>query len=341
MAKSPLAAALKKAVGENDTIQGVNVWLDTGFPPLNKAISNSYRGGFPCGRIIEMFGPSSAGKTLLATQAMISAQKMGGVAVFLDHENSFVSELGAKYGLDIDEDNGHWVYKQPDTFEEAIDITGLILKTVREGKYIEPDAPIIIVYDSLASMVPKSKAEKLEKGDDIGMNDNTALARATAAHFPTLALWARKYNACLLFLNQIRTKIGVMFGDPTTSPGGNAPEFYASVRIKLGRSQIKEGSEKTGQSIGAECIKNKVAPPFQKATWDYYFDTDRGFDVIGSSIDHLCEIGILEKSSGYIQFGDKKYRRKELVTFFEEHGISKMMPLFDKAEKKEAAEEAE
>lgn len=340
MAVSPLAAALKKAVGGNDTIQGVKVWLSTGFPPLNKAISGSYCGGFPSGRIIEMFGPSSAGKTLLATQAMISAQRMGGIAVFLDHENSFVSELAAKYGLNIDEDDGQWVYKQPDTFEDSVELTGKLLKTVRENKLIPDEAPIIIVYDSLASMVPRSKFAKMEAGDDLGMNDNTALARATAANFPTLAAWARKYNCCMLFLNQIRTKIGVMFGDPTTSPGGNAPEFYASVRIKLGRSQIKEGSEKTGQSIGAECIKNKVSEPFQRATWDYYFDTDRGFDVIGSSIDHLCEVGILEKSSGYIKYGEKKYRRKELVSFFEERGVEAMLPLFDKAEKKTALVEA-
>ena len=329
---SLLAAALKKAVGANDKIQQVELWLDTGFPPLNHAISGRYDGGVPANRIIEIFGPSSSGKTLIATQVMASAQRAGGVAAFFDHENSFDAGLGQKYGLNIDEDLGQWIYRQPETFEEAIDLTGTIMKTVRDNKLIPADAPLCFVFDSLASMVPKSKAEKLEKSDSIGMNDNTALARATAAHFPTLAMWCRKYNSSCIFLNQIRTKIGVLFGDPSTSPGGASPEFYSSVRIKLGRSQIKEGTEKTGQSIGAECIKNKVAPPYKKVSWDYYFDTERGFDVVGSSIDHLCEVGVLKKANGYIEFGTKKYRRKELANYFEEKGIASMKPLFDKAQ---------
>ena len=164
---SLLAAALKKAVGANDKIQQVELWLDTGFPPLNHAISGRYDGGVPANRIIEIFGPSSSGKTLIATQVMASAQRAGGVAAFFDHENSFDAGLGQKYGLNIDEDLGQWIYRQPETFEEAIDLTGTIMKTVRDNKLIPADAPLCFVFDSLASMVPKSKAEKLEKSDSI------------------------------------------------------------------------------------------------------------------------------------------------------------------------------
>ena len=330
MAKNPLAAALSKAVGSNDTIQQVNQWLSTGFKPLNKAISNSFDGGIPCGRITEIFGPSSSGKTLIATQVMISAQQAGGIAVFFDHENSFAANLAEKYGLDIGDETGQWVYKQPETFEEAIDIASSIMKVVRDGEFIASDAPIVFVFDSLASMVPRSKAEKLEKQDAIGMNDNTALARATAAHFPTLSMWCRKYNATCLFLNQTRVNLGVMFGDNITAPGGNAPEFYSSVRIRLGRSIIKDGKEKVGQSINAECIKNKVSQPNKKASWDYYYDTNIGFDIIGSSIDYLCDVGALEKSGSYITVGSKKYQRKTLIEHFRETGVDKLNTLFER-----------
>ncbi|EOG1814537.1 recombinase RecA, partial [Klebsiella pneumoniae] len=260
--KSALAMALKKKIGSNDEIQKVSHWIDSGFPPLNKAISGRYDGGFPSGRIVEIFGPPSAGKTFLATAAMVSAQKQEGLAVFLDHENSFDVGLAVANGLNADEDDGQWVYKQPDTFEESVELIGTILKLVRDEELIPADAPICIVADSLASMVPNSKAEKFDKmaegtakdKDQLNMNDNTALARATSANFPTLALWARKYNACIIFLNQVRTKIGVMFGDPTTSPGGDSPKFYASVRIRLGASVMKDGKDKIGQDVGAECI---------------------------------------------------------------------------------------
>ncbi|MDV2280545.1 hypothetical protein [Klebsiella pneumoniae] len=161
--KSALAMALKKKIGSNDEIQKVSHWIDSGFPPLNKAISGRYDGGFPSGRIVEIFGPPSAGKTFLATAAMVSAQKQEGLAVFLDHENSFDVGLAVANGLNADEDDGQWVYKQPDTFEESVELIGTILKLVRDEELIPADAPICIVADSLASMVPNSKAEKFDK----------------------------------------------------------------------------------------------------------------------------------------------------------------------------------
>ncbi|WP_318323693.1 hypothetical protein [Klebsiella pneumoniae] len=264
MKKSPLAVAMKKRIGGNDEIQKVEQWLDTGFPPLNEAVSGDLEGGLPCGRIVEIFGPPSAGKTFLATRAMIAAQKVGGIAVFLDHENSFDVGLAEVMGLQSDEDEGNWVYKQPDTFEDAIDLTGQILSLVRKENLIPAEAPIVIVYDSLASMVPRQKFEKFEKmadgtakeKDELNMNDNTALARATSANLPTLAKWAQKYNACLIFLNQVRTK-WASCSETLPLPVRRLPKFYASVRIKLGGGQLKEGGDRVGQLVKAECVKTR------------------------------------------------------------------------------------
>lgn len=322
---NPLAAALNKAIGVNDDIQTVKHWLDTGFPPLNKAISNRYDCGFPSGRLIEMFGPESAGKTLIATKVMISAQQAGGIAAFMDHENSFEIDHAERLGLQTDPTIGNWIFKTPETFEESIDTLREVGQIVRDGKLIPDEAPIVFVYDSLASMVPQST---LKKAEERNMNDNTALARATSAHLPTIVMLCAKYNICCIFLNQVRMKMGVMFGDPTTTPGGNAPKFYASVRIQLGRSQIKEGTDKVGQSIGASVIKNKVSNPFRKCKWDYFYDG--GLDIIGGTIDHLVEIGKLPAKAGYIEFGGKKLRKKQLIKFFKENGgmeaLKKLLP---------------
>ena len=158
------------------------------------------------------------------------------------------------------------------------------------------------------------------------MNDNTALARATSANLPTLAKWAQKYNACLIFLNQVRTKMGVMFGDPTTSPGGDSPKFYASVRIKLGGGQLKEGSERVGQLVKAECVKNKVAPPFQKCEWNFYFDPARGLDVIESLVEYMLDKGYIPKTStGRIEIGDKKYTKSQIVDMYREKDLAEIV----------------
>ncbi|EFN9397555.1 PHP domain-containing protein [Escherichia coli] len=292
--------------------------------------------------------------TFLATAAMVSAQKQDGLAVFLDHENSFDVGLAVANGLNADEDDGQWVYKQPDTFEDSVELIGTILKLVRDEELIPETAPICIVADSLASMVPNSKAEKFDKmaegtakdKDQLNMNDNTALARATSANFPTLALWARKYNACIIFLNQVRTKIGVMFGDPTTSPGGDSPKFYASVRIRLGASVMKDGKEKIGQDVGAECIKNKVAPPFGKCSWKFYFDPTRGLDVVESLVEYMLEEGYLPKSaSGRVEIGEKKYTKSQIVEMYREKPLAEIIAALqaidDRREKTSPTDELE
>lgn len=336
MAAVNLGNALIKAAGDNDLIQNVKVWLDTGFPPLNKAISGKYNGGFPCGRIVEMFGPESAGKTMIATKAMINAQQMGGIAMFNDHERSFDSKIANEIGL-LTEEGDPWIFKTPETFEESVTNTIKIIGEIRAQKLIAPEAPIVVVFDSLASMVPKSKMAKAV--DEQGMNDSLALAKATSSVFPVLTQYVQKYNVLCIVLNQTRQKPGVMYGDPTTTPGGEAPKFYASVRIQLGRQQIKDKTTKDvlGQEITATCIKNKVSAPFKKAKWRYMFNEDgKGhFDVIGSLIDHLIEANLLDMSGLRVNWEGKTYYRTQLAAKIEADGaldqLIALLPIVDES----------
>ncbi len=327
---------LNEALGPNAEQQEVKVWLDTGFPPLNKAISGSFRGGMPLGRIVEIFGPSSAGKTAIATKVMIAAQKMGGIAMFNDHENSF--DVGLARDMGLSTKPGQWVYKQPDTFEESMELIKKLGK-LRETGRIPADAPLVVVFDSLASMVPQSKlldkdgAER--QADSMTMRDNLALAQATSAHFPTLALLARKYDILILFLNQQRMKPGVSYGDPTTTPGGTAPEFYASVRIGLSRQILKNkaNGETLGQLITATCRKNKVSRPFMNAQWRFMFREDGSgfFDSITSTLEYMKERKLIETSGAYITWTDgKNYHLGPLAKKIEEEGgIDVLLAMLD------------
>jgi len=327
---------LESAIGKNDAQQEVSCWLDTGYPPLNKAISGEYDKGLPGGRIIEIFGPPSSGKTAIATKVMANAQAQGGVAVFMDHENSFDVGLAVDLGLNT---TTSWGYKQPETFESAIDMTVKLGRMMRgyddKGKKIKGPAPldiskpIVVVYDSLASMVPHSKMYDAKGGmkdaADYSMHDNTALARATAAAFPTLAQMAYKFNMCLIFLNQVRTKPGVAYGDPTTTPGGNAPDFYSTVRIGLSREILKDKDKNViGQTINANTRKNKVNPPFKRVSWNFMFRADGSgyFDVIGSMVELLADNGTLKRDgNGYIWTDGKKYMKPALKEKIESEGL--------------------
>lgn len=311
-----LASAVDKIFGGEPESKGVNLWLDTGYPPLNKAVSGRYSGGLPSGRIIEIFGPESAGKTAIVTQVMAAAQRAGGIAVFMDHERSFMKDIAEYNGLDVSRSKFSLQY--PRSFEESVTKSMNLCKYVRENKVIAPDAPIVLVFDSLASMVPQSKLAK--EIDEQGMNDSLALAKATSSVMPTLALLAEENEVCVVFLNQIREKPGVVYGDPTTTPGGKAPKFYASVRIQLGRSMIKKDGEIIGQDISCNVIKNKVSRPFQKCNWQFLFNEDGTgyFDNIGGAIDKLCDLGKLTKSGAYIKWDDKSYHRKPLIELIRE-----------------------
>ena len=318
---------LLKVIGDNHAPTTVSHWLNTGHPLLNDAISGSYHGGMPSGRIVEMFGPASCGKTAIATEVMIAAQKAGGVAAFMDHENSFDHNLATSNGLDPIK---NWIFRAPDTFEESIALTFKAVATIREKKMIDPKAPIVFVYDSLASMVPKSKFGK--DVDEYNMNDTTALARATSSLFPSLSKMAEKFDFLALFLNQVRVKPGVVYGNPETTPGGSAPEYYASVRLSLKRAMMKD---KKGQTVKAECVKNKVHKPFEKAEWDFVF-TDEGtgrFDPVGSVLDHLVEIGVVTKAGHRLEWDGQKLFRDDVVDRINKSGdrvqLYKLLPGWD------------
>ncbi|MCK1543313.1 hypothetical protein IVB12_15465 [Bradyrhizobium sp. 179] len=327
-----IAKSLEKLIGGNDESATVTQFLDTGYPPFNYALSNKWDGGFPVGRIIELAGPPSAGKTAIATYAMASAQKQGGIAMFMDHEHSFDEKQGR--GLGLDTTKGRWIYKKPRTFEESLSMVVLVAKHVRENKLIPKDAPLCAVFDSLASQVPSSVLldAKTGKEKELGkksMHDNTALARATSASMPAFNLYAEELGICVIFLNQIRMKLGVMYGDPRTTPGGEAPKFYASQRIMLGAAakitKSKEDKEVLGMQISAGVIKNKVARPFRKAEWRFMFQPDGSgrFDVERSLIDWLIGEKILTVGAGnrasFVDWQGKSIHKETLAREIEKN----------------------
>lgn len=323
-----IAKALSGAIGANDEESTVTQFLDTGFPPLNHALSSNWDKGLPVGRIVEIAGPPSSGKTAIATRAMAACQQQGGIAGFMDHERSFSLRLAPQLGLDTAA--GRFVFKKPKTFEESVAIFHAAVKTVREKKLIPADAPICWVFDSLAAMVPQSvlfdSKGKSRGAEDRNMNDNTALARATSAHFPSIAMIAEEYNVCVIFLNQLRTKIGVMFGDPRKTTGGDSAAYYFSQRIWLGASQVKKGTDVVGTEVTGKLIKNKVARPFLEAKWRFMFQEDGTgrFDAERSLIDFLEQNGWLEKATrnGYVMWEGKQVSRDNLADLIRSEGAT-------------------
>lgn len=313
-----LAKEMEKAFGDAfANIEEHAEFLSTGYPPLNKIINGDYHtGGFPKGRIIEMFGPSSSGKTLIACQIMIEAQKAGGAAIFCDHERSFHIGLGQKMGLNVEAP--YFVRLKPNTWEESNNKAMQFAKMIRESGKFPADAPIVAVFDSVAAMIPKSV---FDKGiDEYTMNDTTALARVASTTLKVVKSVIESYGVTCIYLNQIRTKPGVMFGDPTTTPGGSAMEFFADLRIQLGRKKItKDVKGKKvfiGQKVTAKCVKNKFSMPFQTTEWDFLFNEDGSgsFDMVGSLVDHCVAEGFLKKDGTKIVWTNGNgYARNKLV----------------------------
>ena len=327
MSKGKVASLIDELSGELgdsvNTAMEVKHWLNTGFSPLNAIISGDYDGGMPGGRIVEMFGPPSCGKTAISTNVMASAISVGGFALYEDHERSFDIDLARNLGLD--DSTGRFAHTKPKTLEESFTRSMKVARRIREEKMIPADAPIVAVFDSLAAMVPKSKVEK-ELGE-LSMHDSLALAKATSTVLPVVAKFAEEYDILVIMLNQLRENPGVTYGDNSRTPGGKAPGYYASVRIKLSASQLvdKNDGEKTrlGQQITAEIIKNKVARPFLKTKWNFLY-TEEGsgkFDVTGGLIDHLKGEGKIETSGNYLLWDGKKYYRQGLIDLINEKGL--------------------
>ncbi|HCD34732.1 MAG TPA: recombinase RecA [Phycisphaerales bacterium] len=283
----------------NDDLTNVRDGISTGSISLDLALGGK---GIPTGRVIEVFGPESSGKTTLALHTIAAAQKKGGVAAFIDAEHALDPSWSRKLGVNVDD----LLVSQPDTGEQALEICEMLVRS---------NAVDIIVVDSVAALIPRAEIE-----GDMGDSHVGLQARLMSQALRKLTGAINRSKCTVVFINQIREKIGVMFGNPETTPGGRALKFYASVRLDIRRtSTIKEGDTAVGNRVRARVVKNKVAPPFRQAEFDIMFN--EGISATGDLLDLAVECDVVSKSGAWFNYGDVRLGqgRENVKTFLKEN----------------------